>query len=80
MAAISYWILQRLIIRTQGPGSLLRKAVGGDWKGNLSPVVYVAGIATSFVAPGVGFALYAVVAAIWLVPDRRIERALDHHS
>ena len=68
MAAISYWILQRLIIRAQGPGSLLQKAVGGDWKGNLSPVVYVAGIATSFVAPGVGFALYAVVAAIWLVP------------
>ncbi len=79
-AAISYWILQRLFIRAQGPDSLLLKAVGGDWKGNLSPVVYVAGIAASFVAPGVAFVLYAVVAAIWLVPDRRIERALGHQA
>jgi uncharacterized membrane protein len=80
MAALSYWVLQRIIIRSQGSDSLLKKAVGGDWKGNLSPLVYVVGIAVSFVAPGVAFALYAAVATIWLVPDRRIERALDLHS
>lgn len=78
MAAMAYWILQRVIIRAQGPDSLLQRAVGGDWKGNLSPVFYVAGIGLSFVSPGLAWTIYAIVAVIWLVPDKRIERVLHH--
>src|SRR5918996_4672966 len=51
MAAMAYWILQRLIIRSQGPNSLLRRAIGGDWKGNVSPVLYVIGILAALAAP-----------------------------
>ena len=76
MAAIAYWILQRLIIRSQGVNSILRTAVGRDWKGTLSPALYVVGILTAFVAPYLGGAIYALVAVMWLVPDRRIERVL----
>jgi uncharacterized membrane protein len=76
MAAMAYWILQRVIVRAQGPGSLLQKAMGGDWKGNLSPLIYVVGIAVAPWAPLVAGLLYTVVAIIWLVPDRRIERVL----
>ena len=76
MAAIAYWILQRAIIRSQGSSSLLGKAVGSDWKGKLSPVLYVTGMVAALVAPYIAGAIYALVAVIWLVPDRRIERAL----
>ncbi len=76
MAAIAYWILQQRIIASQGAGSLLRTAVGSDWKGKLSPAVYVAAIFVSFRLPAIAQALYAIVALIWLVPDRRIERVL----
>ena len=76
MAALSYWVLQQVIIRAQGPGSLLKRALGGDWKGNLSPLIYVFAIAIAIPAPAVAGALYALVAVIWLIPDRRIERAL----
>jgi uncharacterized membrane protein len=76
MAAIAYAILQQRIIRSQGPNSLLRSAVGGDWKGKLSPVLYVAGILSALVASYVAVAIYWLVAAIWLVPDKRIERVL----
>jgi uncharacterized membrane protein len=76
MAAIAYWNLQRLIIRAQGPDSLLRKAVGGDWKGKVSPALYVTGILIAPFAPYLAGAIYGVVAAIWLVPDRRIEHAM----
>jgi uncharacterized membrane protein len=76
MAAIAYYILQSLIIRAQGPGSLLRKAVGGDWKGKLSPVLYLAAVALAFKAPWASLGIYALVALTWLIPDRRIERVL----
>jgi uncharacterized membrane protein len=76
MAAIAYWILQQLIIAAQGPDSLLKKAVGGDWKGKLSPFVYVVAILAAFKAQWISQALYVAVALIWLVPDRRIENAL----
>jgi hypothetical protein len=76
MAAVAYWILQRVIIAAHGPGSLLARAVGADWKGNLSPWLYVFGIAASPVRPWVAWTVYALVAVIWLVPDPRIERAL----
>jgi hypothetical protein len=78
MAAMAYWILQQVIMRAHGPQSLLRKAVGGDWKGNISPMIYVVGIAVAMTAPWAAGALYALVAVIWLVPDRRIERVLHH--
>jgi uncharacterized membrane protein len=77
MAAIAYFILQQLIIASQGPGSLLKKAVGGDWKGRLSPVLYMTAIAVAFWARWVSLGLYVLVALIWLVPDRRIEKALS---
>jgi uncharacterized membrane protein len=76
MAAIAYWLLQTVIIRTQGQDSLLRKAVGTDWKGKLSPVLYVVGIATTQWSPKVAQAIYVFVALLWLVPDKRIEKVL----
>jgi uncharacterized membrane protein len=76
MAAVAYWILQRAIIKRQGPQSLLAAAVGTDWKGKLSPVLYCLAIPLAFVARWVSGALYVAVAIIWLIPDRRIERVL----
>ena len=76
MAAVAYWILQQTIIARHGGESLLAKAVGRDLKGKLSPVLYVIAIFAAFIAPWVAGALYVLVAVLWLVPDRRIERAL----
>jgi len=75
-SAIAYYVLQLLIIRSQGPDSVLAMAVGRDKKGKLSPFVYLVGILTAFVHPGLSGALYATVALIWLIPDTRIERVL----
>jgi uncharacterized membrane protein len=77
MAAIAYFILQRTIIRTQGTHSVLARAVGRDLKGKISPALYVLAIAAAFVNRWVAGGLYVAVALIWLVPDRRIERALE---
>jgi uncharacterized membrane protein len=77
MAAIAYYILQQLIIASQGPDSILKRAVGGDWKGKLSPVLYVFGIAASFWSQWIAQGIYVLVALIWLVPDRRIENVLE---
>jgi uncharacterized membrane protein len=74
--AFAYVILQTLLIRLHGPEHVLGRAVGGDWKGKLSPVLYVAGIALAFVRPWLGQALFVAVALIWLIPDRRIERVV----
>lgn len=76
MAAIAYWILQQRIIVSQGEGSVLKKAVGKDWKGRLSPVLYAAAIFLAFLAPWVSMAIYVSVAFMWVVPDKRIERIL----
>ncbi len=76
MAAVAYWILQQAIIARHGRESLLAKAVGRDLKGKLSPVLYVIAIFAAFFVPWVAGALYVLVAALWLVPDRRIERTL----
>jgi uncharacterized membrane protein len=75
-AAIAWWMLQHTIIAAQGPESPLKKAIGGDWKGKLSPVLYVLGIVSTFTSSWVAQALYVLVAIIWLVPDRRIERSV----
>jgi uncharacterized membrane protein len=76
MAAIAYYVLQQLIIASQGRDSVLKRAVGRDKKGKLSPVLYVVAIASAFRSPGIAQAIYVFVALLWLVPDRRIEHAL----
>jgi len=75
-AAVAYWILQQAIIASQGPGSPLKEAIGGDWKGKLSPFVYAFGIISTFLWSWVAQVLYVAVALLWLVPDRRIEKLL----
>jgi uncharacterized membrane protein len=78
-AAIAYYILQRLIVRYEGGcDSKLGRAIGTDWKGKLSPVIYTVGIVVSFVRPAFAGLLYTLVALIWLIPDRRIERVVQH--
>jgi uncharacterized membrane protein len=76
MAAIAYLILQQRIIASQGEGSILRKAIGNDWKGKLSPALYVIAILLAFPSPWLSVAIYVFVALMWVVPDRRIERVL----
>ena len=77
-AALAYTLLQSTIIRQEGPGSRLAAAVGRDRKGKLSLVIYFAAIPLAFVEPAISDALYAIVAAVWLVPDPRIERHIAH--
>jgi uncharacterized membrane protein len=77
MAAIAYWILQRTIIHQQGRNSLLAAAIGSDWKGKLSPLLYFAAIPLAFVSPWISISIYVFVALLWLTPDRRIERVLQ---
>jgi len=79
-AAIAYYILQTTIIRAQGPHSALAKAVGNDLKGKISPVLYAAAIPLAFVKELIADALYVLVAMIWLIPDRRIERMFGVRS
>jgi uncharacterized membrane protein len=76
MAAIAYWILQQRIIASQGEGSILKRAIGNDWKGKLSPVLYVTAIVLAFLSRWIAVAIYVLVALMWVVPDRRIERVL----
>jgi hypothetical protein len=76
MAGIAYFILQQAIIVSQGPTSVLRKAIGSDWKGKVSPLLYVAGIVSSLFSSWMAQAIYVFVALLWLIPDRRIEHAL----
>lgn len=72
----AYVILQHYIIKSQGPDSPLKRAVGGDWKGKASPVLYSLGIAGAFFHGFISLACYVAVALIWVVPDLRIERVL----
>jgi uncharacterized membrane protein len=76
MSAIAWYLLQTVIIRSQGSGSALARALGSDIKGKISPVCYVSGILLAFVDTRIANALYVVVALMWLVPDKRIERAI----
>ena len=76
MSSIAYWILQQLIISSQGPDSLLKTAIGGDWKGKLSPILYAVGIVMAFWNHWVSVSLYVFVALLWLVPDKRLENAI----
>jgi uncharacterized membrane protein len=76
MAAIAYLLLQHTIIASQGRDSLLKVAVGQDWKGRLSAFLYAIAVAASFLSPWIGGGIYVIVALMWLVPDRRIADAL----
>lgn len=78
-AAIAYFILQNLIIKEEGDNSQLKKAIGKDFKGKISPVIYVIAIILAFVNQWIADALYVLVALMWLVPDRRIESKI-HNS
>src|SRR5512139_1359941 len=74
MPAIAWIFLQKAIMRKQGAHSVLASALGNDLKGKTSPVLYIAGIAAAFFYPWVSIAIYALVAGIWIIPDRRIEK------
>jgi uncharacterized membrane protein len=76
MAAIAYLLLQQTIIGAQGKDSILKNAVGRDWKGRLSPVLYIVAIVVAFRSPGIGQTILLIAALIWLIPDRRIEKRL----
>ena len=77
MAAIAYYVLQRTIIAKEGRESLLAQAVGRDWKGKLSPLLYLAAIPLAFVSPWIAGGLYVFAALLWLIPDPRIEREIE---
>jgi len=83
MAGVAYLILQSRILATQSSQSALRREIGKDVKGKLSPLLYLAGIVAAQFAPMIAFGIYGLVAVLWLVPDKRIERALrqsDQHE
>ncbi len=77
LAALAYYILQSVIIASEGCDSKLAASIGRDFKGKLSPVLYAADIAVSFIRPWLAGCLYVFVALMWLIPDRRIERVVD---
>jgi uncharacterized membrane protein len=76
MAAIAFYVLQRVIIRSQGEKSLLAEAVGRDLKGKASPILYAIAIPMALLQPWVAYGIYALVALMWIVPDTRIERVV----
>ena len=76
MAAIAYLVLQQAIIRAQGQDSILKKAIGRDWKGKLSAVLYIVAIVATLRSSWVAQAILVIAALIWLIPDRRIEKRL----
>jgi uncharacterized membrane protein len=86
-AAIAYFVLQTVIIRQQGPESPLRRAIGADLKGKISPAFYIAGILSALtidrsghVGAGIAMACFVVVAIMWVVPDRRIDRVIRQYE
>jgi uncharacterized membrane protein len=76
MAAVAYFVLQAKIISSQGADSILKKAIGNDWKGKLSLLLYASAIPLAFWWQWVSLGLYLLVALLWLIPDRRIENVL----
>jgi uncharacterized membrane protein len=76
MPALAWYGLQLVIIRSQGSEGALARAIGRDVKGKISPVLYVAGILLAFVDARIAAAIYLLVALLWLIPDRRIERVV----
>ena len=78
-SALAYWLLQREILKAQGPDSRLAAALGRDIKGKISPVLYLSAVVLAFVQPWIADALYVLAALMWLVPDRRIEKSIVDH-
>jgi uncharacterized membrane protein len=78
MPGAAYYLLEKAITRLEGPDSTLARALGRDLKGKGSLVLYAAGAALAFVEPRIAMAIYAAVAVMWLIPDRRIERTVAH--
>ncbi len=76
MPAIAYYLLERAILHKQGKQSVLASALGSDFKGKLSPLLYAAAVALAFVDAWLSIAIYVLVAVMWLIPDRRIEKVL----
>ncbi len=79
-SAVAYLILQSVIVRVHGNESVLARAVGKDFKGKISPVLYIAAICLAFVDSWISECLYVMTAILWIIPDRRIERALVESS
>jgi uncharacterized membrane protein len=79
MAAIAYYVLQQVIIHAQGQDSILKKAIGHDWKGKLSPLLYVLAIVAALRFAWIAQGIFVVAALIWLIPDRRIKNVLLHN-
>lgn len=77
MSALAYFLLQRIILKSQGSNSLLSKALGKNIKGKISPIFYLIAIACSWIHPAIAGAIYVFVALIWLIPDLRIEKVID---
>lgn len=77
MAAVAFWFLQNIIISSEGKNSLLAKAVGNDLKGKISNILYLAAIGLSFYNQWIAAAIYIIVAFIWLIPDKRIEKVIN---
>ncbi len=80
MAAIAFYILQWVILRLQGKDSLLAKAIGNDIKGKISPILYLVAIFSVLINPLIAQSIYVLVALIWIVPDKRIEKVLFENS
>jgi uncharacterized membrane protein len=76
MPAVAYYLLQKAIVHQQGQHSVLANALGRDVKGKISPLLYAAAVALAFVDAWLSIAIYALVAVMWLIPDRRIEKVL----
>lgn len=77
MSAIAYYILQNQIIKIQGENSILSKAIGKDFKGKISPILYIIGIIFSWISSWISGSLFILVALIWLIPDKRIEKNIN---
>ena len=80
MAAIAYYLLEQTIIIAQGPDSLLKRAVGRDWKAKLSLVLYIVAIVATLRSPWTAEAIFVAAALMWLIPDRRIENVLPRND
>lgn len=79
-AAIAYWILQNIIIKEHGKESLLARALGNDFKGKISPILYIIGILGALLNVWISGFTYILVAIMWLIPDTRIEKALKEQK
>lgn len=79
-AAIAYYILVRTLIAHHGKESALAHAIGSDFKGKISVVIYIAGMAIAFFSTSIAMVLYTLTAILWLIPDKRIEKELKEHK